>query len=174
VTHSAVTLRPVTASDLWIFERQADDPEFGGMFNWSGFGNKAAVRQRFDRDGWLGADDGRLVVQAGPEVAGNVSWLRVTYGMPGWWSWNVGIALRPEFRGRGIGVEAQLLLVDYLFDTTTVERIEAFTDIENESERRALEKTGFRPEGTIRSAQFRQGRWHDLALYSILRAERRP
>jgi aminoglycoside 6'-N-acetyltransferase len=74
-----------------------------------------------------------------------------------------------DTQGRGIGTKAQRLLVAYLFDHTRAQRVQAFTDVENVAERRALEKVGFVAEGVLRSAQWRQGRWHDQVLYSILR-----
>ena len=35
----------------------------------------------------------------------------------------------------------------------------------------ALEKAGFSREGVVRHAQFRNGEWRDVALYSRLRAD---
>jgi RimJ/RimL family protein N-acetyltransferase len=58
-----------------------------------------------------------------------------------------------------------------LFSTTTVERIEAGTDIGNLAEQRALEKAGFRRDGVLRGAQYRAGTWYDLAFYSRLRSD---
>lgn len=165
-----VRLRPVRESDLWLFERQCTDPEAGGDFNWSGFSSAADASRRQAQDGWLGNDDGRLIVLHDSDATGNVSWRRVTYGIPGWWCWNIGIALLPEFRGKGIGTEAQKILVEYLFDVTSVQRIEAYTDRDNFREQRSLEKAGFLREGVIRSAQFRQGHWRDIVMYSTLRS----
>lgn len=76
-----------------------------------------------------------------------------------------------EHRGRGHGSAAQRLLVDYLFATRLVERIEAATDSENLAEQRSLEKAGFSREGTLRHAQFRDGEWRDIILYSRLRSD---
>ena len=63
------------------------------------------------------------------------------------------------------------MLARYLFDTYTVERVEASTDVENTGEQRALERAGFTREGILRHAQWRAGAWHDLVLYSKLRGE---
>jgi hypothetical protein len=52
-------------------------------------------------------------------------------------------------------------------------RVQAFTDVENVAERRALENVGFVQEGVLRSAQWRQGSWHDQILYSIVRDRER-
>ncbi|WP_432976472.1 GNAT family N-acetyltransferase [Dactylosporangium sp. CA-233914] len=166
-----VVLRPITAADLWLLERQADEPEAGGRFNWSGYRDIAALRRRFDEDRLISADNGCLIVEAPDGIAGTVAWRRLTYGAPSWACWNIGISLLPEFRSRGHGTEAQRALVAYLFDISPLERIEAYTDVENFAEQRALAKAGFTREGTIRSAQFRQGRWRDLHIYSLLRAE---
>jgi len=164
-----VRLRPVEVSDLWLFERQSVDPEAGGDFNWSGFSDAADAGRRHARDGWLGQDDGRLIVQRDSDVTGHVSWQRATYGILAWWCWNIGIALLPEFRGKGIGTAAQTMLAEYLFEVTAVQRIEAYTDRDNVQEQRSLEKAGFLREGVIRSAQFRQGHWRDIVMYSMLR-----
>jgi RimJ/RimL family protein N-acetyltransferase len=44
--------------------------------------------------------------------------------------------------------------------------------VDNLAEQRALERAGFAREGVLRSAQFRDGRFHDLVLYSRLRSDR--
>lgn len=169
-----VRLRPLQASDFWMLERQAADPEAAGRFNWSGFKDLAGVRRQFDRDGLIGPDEGLLAVVADDEIAGKVSWAKKAYGIADWWCWSIGIALLPDHRRRGIGTIAQRLLVEYLFATTVAERIEAYTDIDNIAEQRTLERVGFTREGMIRSTQFRDGRWRDVYLYSVLRQELKP
>ena len=77
----------------------------------------------------------------------------------------------PAHRRRGYGAAAQALLARYLFETYTVERVEASTDVENIPEQRALERAGFTREGVLRRAQWRAGAWHDVCLFSKLRGE---
>jgi RimJ/RimL family protein N-acetyltransferase len=79
--------------------------------------------------------------------------------------------LLPDGRGRGVGTQAQRLLVRYLFAHTPVVRLEADTETENIAEQRALEKSGFTREGVLRSAVFRDGQWRDVVRYSVLRDE---
>jgi RimJ/RimL family protein N-acetyltransferase len=85
----------------------------------------------------------------------------------------VGIELLPEARGQGFGAEAQRALADWLFETTSVNRVQAETDIENLAEARSLEKAGFTRDGVLRGAQFRAGAYHDLVVYSRLRSDPR-
>jgi RimJ/RimL family protein N-acetyltransferase len=74
-------------------------------------------------------------------------------------------------RGKGYGKEAVRLLVDHLFDTTSVERVGATCDVDNAPSYRLLEALGFRREGTMRSALFHHGKWHDVFFYGRLREE---
>lgn len=85
-------------------------------------------------------------------------------------AWNIGIELIPSARGRGLGTEAQRLLIDWLFTHTETNRVEASTDVDNHAERRALEKAGLRFEGIALGAQHRGGTWHDLAVFGLTRA----
>ncbi|HEV7649986.1 MAG TPA: GNAT family protein [Actinophytocola sp.] len=112
---------------------------------------------------------------ASGELLGGVSWHPVDYGGTlGCTAWNIGIALVPPARGRGVGTTAQRLLVEYLFATTPVDRIEAGTDVENVAEQKALERAGFRREGVLRGAQLRSGARHALVHYGMLRDDLRP
>jgi len=74
-------------------------------------------------------------------------------------------------RGKGYGREAVRLLVDHLFDSTSVERVGATCDVENAPSYRLVEGLGFRREGTMRSALFHHGKWHDVHFYGMLRSE---
>ena len=77
-----------------------------------------------------------------------------------------------EARGHGYGREAVGLLVDHLFRSETIERVGATVDVENLPSVRLLEGLGFRREGTLRSALFHHGRWHDVHVYGVTRTER--
>jgi RimJ/RimL family protein N-acetyltransferase len=74
-------------------------------------------------------------------------------------------------RGKGFGREAVRLLVDHLYDSTSVERIGATCDVDNTASYRLVEGLGFLREGTLRSALFHHGRWHDVYVYGLTRTE---
>jgi RimJ/RimL family protein N-acetyltransferase len=107
------------------------------------------------------------------EPAGLVSYRKRNYGTQAY-CWEIGIALLPQWRGRGIGWRAQAIFCSYLFENTPVQRIEAATHAENIPEQRSLEKAGFTLEGVIRAAEFRAGQWRDGYLYSRLRTDPAP
>jgi RimJ/RimL family protein N-acetyltransferase len=170
-----VRLREVTPEDARLLELW-QGPGYRGEFNDFGQPRQppvAAIQQNVPIDDQRGGLMVELV--AGGTPIGSVSWHGIRYGPnPESLVWNIGINLIPEARGHGFGGEAQRLLAERLFATSTVNRVEAMTDVENTAEQRALEKAGFMREGVLRGAQFRAGAWHDIVVYSLLRPRGAP
>lgn len=172
---TSIHLRPLGEPDLPVLDRLAVDPHIAGPFDWYGFRDPGARRRRLAEDGFLGHDPRKLAVALDHDDSciGDVSWLAIPTG-PTSTCWNIGIVILPEFRGKGYGTAAQRLLTGYLFATTTANRVEAGTDVENLAEQRALEKAGFIREGIRRGSLFRDGKWRDMAIYGRLRDDRAP
>jgi aminoglycoside 6'-N-acetyltransferase len=166
-----VRLRQAGVDDLAEMEKRFSSSSAAGEYQWFGPRSSSALRRRFNEDGLLGPDGGELIVVAGDNAfAGQVNWFKSFWGPPEQsWCWTIGITISEERRGKGIGTAAQRLIVEHLFAHTRAERIQAFTDTKNFAEQHVLEKVGFTCEGVIRSAQWREGSWHDQILYSILR-----
>lgn len=164
-----VILRPIQEADLDDLCRSVTDPDRYGEFEWTGFKDPRAMRRRWDEDGWLGETNGRLAVESSGSFAGDVSYKDRTLGTSTGAIYEIGIALFPEHRGHGVGTTAQRLLVDYLFATTPAHRLQAYTEVDNIAEQRALAKVGFEREGVLRSILYRAGSWRDSILYALLR-----
>jgi RimJ/RimL family protein N-acetyltransferase len=79
--------------------------------------------------------------------------------------------LVPSERKKGYATEATQLMVDYLFLSKELARIQAIVEVRNMASQRVLEKAGFQREGTMRDESFDRGEWRDYYLYSILRRE---
>lgn len=165
-----VTLRLVAEDDLAILERLTQDPASTGEYAWLGWHHLTRYRQWFAENRLISDDIGILIVVRGDERLGFVSWYKVPT-TPGYYYWQIGIALLPEARGKGFGTQAQRLLAKYLFAHTTVQRIEAATEVGNVAEQRALEKAGFTREGVMRGVFWRDGGWRDGVYYSLLRTD---
>jgi len=58
----------------------------------------------------------------------------------------IGFAIIPNERNKGYGAEAIQIMVDYLFLTRDIVRIQAVVDSRNKASRRTLEKIGFKRE----------------------------
>jgi len=73
--------------------------------------------------------------------------------------------------GKGIGAEAYKLLLDYAFNERGFHRIEARVLESNTASLKMHEKCGFKVDGTLRKAVFKNGRWQNQVILSILENE---
>jgi RimJ/RimL family protein N-acetyltransferase len=167
-----VRLLDVTPADAALLERLHANQ--AGGFNDLGQDRSAPPPEAWIAGRLRGERRGEFFVErrADSRIVGTISYHWVSYG-PNERSgaWMLGIDLVPDGRGQGLGTEAQRILADWLFETTSVNRVEASTDVENLAEARALEKAGFTREGVNRGAQFRAGAYHDLVMFSRLRGD---
>lgn len=168
----SVRLRPVVEADLEMMRRFCVEPGLMGL-DWNGFRDPSAPARRFALDGYLGPDNGRLMIDvASGETVGFLDWTAGTFVRER--HWEIGIVLLPQWRGRGIGTLAQQQVCDYLFSHSPVQRIQAATHPENVAEQKSLLRAGFRFEGVLRATDFRDGQWHDGWMYSRLRTDPAP
>ena len=172
--NESICLRPLSRADLPLFETWVNDLNFESEYNFFGLNRPDALAANFDaRDGYLSAYAGTLIITLlDNTVIGDASYHQQRYGpTDASTAYNIGLSIHADYRSRGYGTLAQKLLADYLFATYPIQRVEASTDITNRAEQRSLEKAGFTREGVLRRAQWRNGDWHDLVLYSKLRGE---
>jgi ribosomal-protein-alanine N-acetyltransferase len=83
----------------------------------------------------------------------------------------IGYVIDTPERGKGYATEAVQILVDFLFLTRQLERIQAMIDTENKGSQRVIEKAGFSREGELRNAYWTRGKWKNAYMYSITRSE---
>jgi RimJ/RimL family protein N-acetyltransferase len=83
----------------------------------------------------------------------------------------IGYALVPSERGKGYCTEAIQLMVDYLFLSKDIARIQATTHTKNVASQKVLEEVGFKREGTLRKLALIRGEKTDMFMFSILREE---
>lgn len=168
-----VRLRAFIEDDLPFLDRLCTDPDVLGEFEWPGFTDPRALRQRWERDGYISAESSAVAIVTGNgTVAGIATWK--PRGNPPGVAYEIGVGVAPEHRARGIGTAAQGLLVDYLLDHTTANRIEALTNDANAGEQKALERLGFQREGLMRGRSFLHGKYVGVLVYGLLREDRRP
>lgn len=168
-----VDVRPIAESDLAQLEAWEADPNYHGEYNSFGLQPAGSLRRAFAQHAFLNDDHGQLLIlNKTDEAVGDIGYRLVRHGS-GFANrvYEIGLTIAPEHRRRGYGAEAQCLLVAYLFATYPIARVQATTDVTNIPEQRALERAGFTREGILRQAQFRNGSWHDLVMYSKVRGE---
>ena len=166
-----VVLRPHAAADVDELARLADDRQV-----WRN------VRDRFP---WpYGRDDAEaflaVALAAAPPTARAVTVGGVYAGGAGLIlredverrSAEIGYWLGAPFRGRGVGTRVIRLLVRWTFLThPDLHRLEARVYAWNPASRRALEKAGFRHEGTLRDGAWKDGAFVDYEVFGRLRTD---
>jgi aminoglycoside 6'-N-acetyltransferase len=86
------------------------------------------LREALSTRGLLAGQDNVLAVVVGGELVGRVEWLERRWGRRDTsLCWEMAVGILPEWRGRGVGTQAQQELVRYLLTHTRVERVQATT-----------------------------------------------
>jgi RimJ/RimL family protein N-acetyltransferase len=84
---------------------------------------------------------------------------------------HLGLALRPAFRGRGLGTDVVVALCDYGFTIRGLQRLQVDTLASNTAMIRAASRAGFVPEGRLRRAAWVSGEFADEVILGMLATE---
>ncbi|MGD2250767.1 MAG: GNAT family protein [Candidatus Methanofastidiosia archaeon] len=158
-----INIRVIEKEDLPVITAWSNDPEFGGEFEPLEQNSLPEIEKWYNN---LGSKEKWFIIEKkdGTKIG------QIMHA-PAGPHYTIGYIVVPEERGKGYCTEAVKILVDYLFLSTAVIRIQAGTDPENTASQRVLEKAGFTKEGVKRKCVYARGKWHDEVLYSILREE---
>lgn len=159
-----MNLKICEKEDLPLVAEWLNDLEFLGIFNPLRQHSKMKLEKRYDKlteENWfiIEKKDGSKIGEIGHGEWGGEKRIEIGY------------FLVPSERRKGYCTEAVKILVDYLFLSKDIVRIQAHTDVRNVASQKVLEKNGFKKEGVIRKSLFVRGKWRDRYLYSILREE---
>jgi RimJ/RimL family protein N-acetyltransferase len=86
----------------------------------------------------------------------------------------LGYIVAPAARGRGVATAALRLLTKWAFYELDAVRLELLVGVENEASKRVAERSGYRPEGLLRSVYLKPGRREDTEVWSRLRDDPEP
>ncbi|MFU0783946.1 RimJ/RimL family protein N-acetyltransferase [Thermohydrogenium kirishiense] len=103
------------------------------------------------------------------EYIGNIS-----YGNVDWKNRHCEIAImigEEKYRNRGLGSEAIMTLLDFIFNELNLHRVELKVYDFNERAIRCYEKCGFKKEGLLREAVYKHGKYINECIMSIIKEE---
>ncbi|OJJ43878.1 hypothetical protein ASPZODRAFT_135913 [Penicilliopsis zonata CBS 506.65] len=83
----------------------------------------------------------------------------------------VAIALAAPYQGKGYGIEALQWGLRFAFLSAGAHRVDLEAFGFNTHAMKAYEALGFIKEGALRECMFRDGKWEDFILYSMLEGE---
>jgi ribosomal-protein-alanine N-acetyltransferase len=167
---SSFELRLITEDDLPVFAQQMRTIDNRGGYYPHMVYPPVEIRRQFEKNGYWDEETGiLLIVNDAGTIIGQIEFFKA---VPYWSAYEISYLLyEREERGKGIVTEAVNLLVRYLFENKTVNRLQLAIHPENIPSLRVAEKCGFTHEGTARGAWFNQGRYHDMEIFAILRGE---
>jgi RimJ/RimL family protein N-acetyltransferase len=157
-----INLRIIEKEDLPLLHDWDNNPAFEGDFGSLKQETKAELERMFDnlRDAqWFFVEN-----KAGAKIGFIAHFLAAG-------EVEIGYNILPNQRRKGYASEAIGLMVDYLFLSKNIERIQAKADPDNVASWKALEKAGFKREGILRRTFYCRGKWRDDCMYSIIREE---
>ena len=172
---SLVLLRPLERTDLndrylnWL-----NDPEVTRYTETGIFPSSAEDLDNYYRSMSGSRNDVMLAVvdkQSGKHIGnvklGPIHWLHrsATFGI---------LIGQKEFWGKGVGLEATRLMVEYGFDRLNLHRIDLGVFAEHEAAVRCYEQAGFKLEGRLRDDLFHDGEYKDRLWMGLLRSEYKP
>jgi len=158
-----VNLRVMEKEDLPLVAKWANDPEFGDEYEPLEQVSYNEVEKWYDN---LSSEEKWFIIE---KKDGNK--IGQIFHSPRGSHFVIGYKLLPSERNKGYCTEAVQIIVDYLFLSKNLVRIQAETNPRNIASQRVLEKAGFTKEGLVRRSNFIRGKWEDGLLYSIIKEE---
>ena len=83
----------------------------------------------------------------------------------------IGYSLSRQYWNQGLMTEALSALLRFCFDTLRLNRVEAQHETDNPASGAVMRHAGMRHEGLLRQRIYNKGRYVDVDLYAILRAD---
>ena len=163
-----MNLRIMEKEDLPLFAEWVNKPEVFGEYNPLHQMSKTEAEKMLENPSDL---QPFIIEKKDKSKIGFIAHFHVLHFGTGTKQLEIGYTLVPSERGKGYGAEALEIMVDYLFLSRDIMRIQAQTDQRNIASQKVLEKAGFKKEGTLRKNFFMRGEWTDDYIYSILREE---
>jgi RimJ/RimL family protein N-acetyltransferase len=165
-----VYLRPLETDDMKDFFHWINNPEAVGEFDTFGITEWSEVEKIFKEP--KGANEFTILIIEKNKEKSKVG-LAVHYlSHPIMRNIEIGFQIwDPKERNKGYATEAVKLLVEYLFLTKNIQRVQATTHVLNKPAQHVLEKCGFVKEGQLREALFTNGEFHDVYIYGLTRKE---
>jgi len=164
------TLRHVTEPDLPILVDISGDPVARGEFNPSRISSPHSIQKRFQDNGFAAEEHELFLVcnELGEVIGDVVHFQAKRYSTAREIGW---LIHKPANRNRGYATEAVTALIDYLFTSLPINRIECSTSTENHASIRLAERCGLVREGVLRGLVFVAGAYVDDVVLAMVRSD---
>jgi len=162
-----VNLRPMSSEDLEILYLWTTNQEYMGEYMHAEMHNKDTFIERMKN---TLSSDKTFNIMIEDKQGKPIGMLNYNNSAASSVSIDFGIIIADVTnRGKGIGKESISLLIDYLFNTKNILRVQFMTRNDNEEMKSLGKKIGFTLEGVLRNYSFDHGEGRDLCIFGLTR-----
>ena len=169
-----LTLRRFVSSDyLPMYNNWASDDAVTKFLTWQTHSSPDISRQITDMwvDGYKNDNNYQWAIAMKEAVDQPFGSIAVVSCNEDTFTFEIGYCIGKKYWRKGIMTEALSAVIDFLFENTDVNRIEAIHDVNNPNSGKVMKKCGMMFEGTLRKAFKNNTGICDVNYYSILRPE---
>lgn len=171
IQYENITLRAIEESDLELLKEMINDPEIENMT-----GGYSYPVSTYQQKKWFDSipnriDELRLIIDTkehgsiGLVMLTDIDWKNRTA------QFHSKISSTKQLRGKGYGTKATEALVKYAFEQLNINCIYSQIIYYNTASQRVKEKCGFKKDGVLRKRIFKNNKYNDVIVWSLLKDE---
>ncbi len=172
IKYEDITLRAIEIEDLELIREMINDPEIENMTGGGGL-----PVSKYQQENWfksLGNRNNEVRLMIETEDCGTIGMVMLTdidY-RNSTAQFHSKIATSKNIRGKGYGTKATNALVEYGFNQLNLNCIYSHIIEYNIASQRVKEKCGFKKDGVLRKRVYKNGKYHNIVVWSILKSEK--
>ena len=169
IKYEDITLRAIEESDLELLKEMINDPEIENMTGGYSYPVSTYQQRKWFEGLSNRQDDLRVIIDTeehgpiGVVMLTDIDWKNRTAQFHS--------KITSKLRGKGYGSKATNALVKYAFEQLNIHCIYSHIIEYNIASQRAKEKCGFKKEGILRERVYKNGKYHNAVVWSILKGE---
>lgn len=171
IEYEDITLRAIEESDLELLKEMINDPEIENMTRGYSYPVSTYQQRKWFESLSNRQNELRLIIDTeehgaiGVVMLTDIDWKNRTAQT------HSKITSRNNLRGKGYGTKASKALVKYAFEELNLHCLYSHTIDYNIASQRVREKCGFKKEGVLRERVYKNGKYHNVIVWSILKGE---
>jgi RimJ/RimL family protein N-acetyltransferase len=169
--YNDITLRAIEESDLELIREMMNDPEIENMTGGYSFPISVYQQKKWFEGLLNNNKELRTVIETkehgaiGLVMLTDIDWKNRTA------QFHSKIATSKNLRGKGYGTVATKALLKYAFEQLNLNCIYSHIIDYNIPSQKVKEKCGFRREGLLRNRIYKNGKYHDVVVWSIMNGD---
>lgn len=171
IKYEDLTLRAIEESDLGLLKEMINDPQIENMTGGYSFPVSTYQQIKWYESLSVKQNELRLIINIknhgaiGSIMLTDIDWKNRTAET------HTKITSNNNLRGKGYGTKASKALYKYAFEQLNLNCLYSHTIEYNIASQRVREKCGFKKDGVLRKRVYKNNKYHDVVVWSLLKDE---